>query len=274
MILLANEYQGAQIATALISLELTVDDGKTYNDTYTRSGKVQTSRLDCYSHLDKCPPPVTSHALAHAYGETTLAVKCGSYVGIASVIKSGQDERCYYREDEQEFAYRFNEYNPDDVQQAYPHFTNRVVTTTSGQCIEYDQVGKSVSDKVDNIDVQKFIYSNNSTNGTISIPNSSLGFDGTTYIYRGKADPPQAKTYQCGHRCILMWAYKNPGATDGPKFYQCPITVSPVSDAGHPGHHVPDATARLAAASIALQGRHTGPLSDRNFMQFQWYAIG
>ena len=274
MNLLAKEFQGAQIATALISLELTVDDGRTYNDTYTRNGTVQVSRVDCYSHSGHCPSRVTSHALAHAYGETSLVAPCSWYNGIVGVINSGQDERFYCRQDGQEFAYRFNEYNPNDTQQAYPHFTNRVITAASGECVEYNQIGTPVPDKVGDMDAQKFTYSNNVTKGTISIPNSSLGREGTTYIYRAKEDPPQATTYVCGDRCILMWAYKNPGATDGPMFYQCPITVSPVNDADQPAHHVPDAMARLAAASIALQGRFTGPQSDKNFMQFQFYASG
>ncbi|KAL8650782.1 MAG: hypothetical protein Q9210_003627, partial [Variospora velana] len=56
----------------------------------------------------------------------------------------------------------------------------------------------------------------------------------------------------------------------------CPITVSEVINAQQPAHKVPDPTARLAAASIALSGRYTNPneSDDKHWQQYQWFPYG
>ena len=248
-------------------------DGTNYNDIYTREGNVSVSNLTCYTLRGGCPSKVTTHALAHAYGETVLALNCGKYSEI-NVTNPKQDYPYYCRRDSfnQEFAYRFKEYNLADVLKIYPRFTQRVIIVASGDCNQYDQIGEPTSVFMGDESVTNFTYGVNSMiNGSISIPNSSLGREGTTYIYQGIYDPPNAVTFACGPRCIWMWAYKNPGATDGPKFYQCPITVTAVSNANRTEHKVTDAVARIAAASIALQGRFSG---DHVFKQYQFYASG
>lgn len=249
-----------------------MDDGTSYNDTYLRDGQVQVSNLSCYFHKRNCPTPITIHALAHAYGETALASECGNFSELTAGTKSKQDYRYFCKRNvpRQEFAYRFKEYNPNDTQRAYPYFTDRIITASSGDCLEFDQAGATVPDEVGNMDATNYTYRiTQSENGSISIPNSSLGREGTTYIYRGITVPAKASAYSCGPRCILMWAYKNPGATDGPKFYQCPVNISLVSNSTVPAHDVSDAVARVAAASIALQGRF-----DPSFRQYQFYAKG
>ena len=262
--------------SALISLESTVDDGNNYNVTYFREGKVQVSNLTCYSHKGCCPSPVTIHALAHAYGEMTLASECGNYSEVADIINSKKDYEYYCRRDpsRQEFSHRFYEYNPNDTQKAYPRFTDRIIRAASGDCFEYDQVGTPAAVTLGDVSASNFTYTNNSIKGSISIPTSSLGREGTTYIYRGKNVPAEATTEACGLRCIWMWVYKNPGATDGPKFYQCPINVSVVSNVTQPAHNVSAAVARVAAASIALQGQFQGSIEDPIWTQYQFYASG
>lgn len=260
----------------MINLGTPVDDGTDYHDTYSREGIVNVTNLTCYFHHRDCPPPVTIHALAHAYGETSLASDCGSYSEMAKGTKSKQDYQyfCQRNGSRQEFAYRFKEYNPKDEKRAYPRFTNRTITAASGDCLEYDQVGTPTPDKVGDMNATNYTYTNHSMNGSISIPNSSLGREGTTYIYRGKLAPAKATTYACGPRCIWMWAYKNAGTTDSRKFYQCPITISLVNNSTIPAHNVSNAVAREAAASIALQGQFEGPIEDPNFTQYQFYASG
>ena len=259
--------------SALISLEATVDDGNNYNSTYLRGGDVKVSNLTCYAHNGGCPSRVTKQALAHAYGEAALSSDCGAYEAVADIAVSKQDHGYFCRNDWQEFSYRFSEYNPNDTQKAYPHFTNRTFTASSGQCLVYDQVGKGVAATVGDMSACKFTY-NGSTSGTITIPTANLGREGTTYTYQGMHPPASASREACGPRCLWMWVYKNPGATEGPKIYRCPVTVSVVNNARQHEHHIPDAVARLAVASIALEGQFQGSRNGPIFKQFQFYASG
>ena len=284
--------QIAQVAAAIISLTYTLDDGKDYNGTYVQRGQVTVSNLTCYIHGDICPSQVTTDTLAHAYGDLTLptdsrqAPDCGYFTNVASVIGSKQNFRYYCRRNTtvQEFAYRFSEYNPNDTQKSYPHFTDRVITASSGECNEYSQVGMpeqtTVGDtkSLNYISAMNFTYTNNLTSGSIVIPTSALGNEGTTYIYRGTKKPAEAFTYGYGDRGIWMWAYRNPGSKQDSRFYECPVTVSAVSSAGSnvldPKHNITDGVAREAAASIALQGQFRGPAENKDFRQWQWYADG
>lgn len=264
---------GAQMLSALINLEVTVDDGHDQNGAYHRSGKPLVSKIDCYYSNTTCPGAVPRHALAHAYGDMTLATPRGYYNDIPN---TKQDFQVWRRRDLSQFAHRFNEYNPNDKQQAYPYMTDRIITSASGECIEYDQDDKTEPDIVGHSSATKFTYRNKTFSDTVSIPNLALGRDGTTYIYRGIHPPDLANASMtvCGDRCMYLWVYKNPGKTDGPKFYQCPITVSNVSNTKQPEHEVPRAVARVAAVSIALQGQVRGPVDDPDYHQFQFYAIG
>ncbi|KAG8529864.1 uncharacterized protein KY384_005345 [Bacidia gigantensis] len=289
------------MAAAVISLTYTVDDGSDFKGTYLRNGQATVSNITCYLHgrNSPCDNEVTTSALAHAYGEDTLGpddtsgLQCGGYSDLASVINSKSNFRYYCRRNTtiQEFAYRFNEYNEHDEQQAYPHFTDRVITASSGTCNEYNQtnfdntghIGTDNSDDDSNfISSIRYTYSNDSTNrnGSINIPTSALGNEGTTYIFRGPEAPKDAKTngYACGDRCIWMWAYKNPSSSNddpGHRFYACPITVSLVSNVKNPQHNITNDVARQAAASIALQGQfHAGAGTPFDWTQWQWYASG
>ena len=239
-------------------------------------------------HNGGCPTPVTIDALAHAYGESTLGpdstknTDCSGYNDVQSVIYSRQDFRYYCRRNTtiQEFAYRFKEYNPNDIQQVYPQFTNRVITASSGKCKEYTQVGSVNKTVVGDANGLNFIsainytYTDNITTGSILIPTSALGNDGTTYIYRGHETPSKETVYGNGPRGLRMWAYKNPGLNPDSRFYECPVTVDIVTNVKDPRHNISDALAREAVASIALQGQFKGSFPDRDFTQWQWYANG
>ncbi|KAL8728408.1 MAG: hypothetical protein Q9181_005360 [Wetmoreana brouardii] len=285
----------AQIATALINLTYTVDDGKDYNGIYLQSGQVNVSDLTCYMHGSphgsRCQLPVTTDALAHAYGETThgadstQASDCGYFDNVEDVISSKEDFRYYCRRNTtvQRFAYRFKEYNPNDFQKAYPHFTTRTITASSGECNEYEKVVAQqptvIGDRNtwNHISAVNFTFEKGPINKTIAIPTSALGNGGTTYIYRGSKTPAKAGTFGYGERGIWMWAYRNPGpgepAPNG-TFFECPITVSTVSNVLNPQHNITDDVAREAAASIALQGQWKGSSKNKNFEQWQWYAAG
>jgi hypothetical protein len=224
-----------------------------------------------------CPSSVTQQAVAHAYGETALGFECGEYTEISEIQNPKLDYRWYCSQkssNRQEFAYRFKEYNPDDTQKVYPYLTNRTITAAAGECVQHDVIGT----REEANEAKTFTYTNGSSTATITIPKSSLGREGTTYIYRDTEKPESAKTYACGsdRRCISMWAYKNPGENERDAFYECPIRISTVNNSTLSEHNVPDDVARTAAASIALQGRFrfTGNSSNKNFIQHQFYASG
>ena len=278
----------AQGVAALISLTYTIDDGKDFNSTYLRNGQSRVSRLDCYFHPNNpsCPFQVTTDALAYTYGENVPQI-CGPYSDEQSIISSVQNFPYYCRRNTtvQEFAYRINEFNPDDNGEVYPHFTDRVISASSGKCREYDQAGLAealVGDKMGLIYISavNYTFTNGTYNGGIVIPTSALGNDGTTYIFRGPPAALNATTWAFGERGLWMWAYKNPSSpivaeTDpGQKFYECPVSLSAVSNVHDLRHQVPNAIARQAIASIALQGQFKGDPNNPDFTQWQWFAYG
>lgn len=57
---------------------------------------------------------------------------------------------------------------------------------------------------------------------------------------------------------MWMWVFKAHNPKEEPAFYQCPITISVVSNVTNVMQHVSNDVARTAAASIALQGRWAG----------------
>ena len=221
-----------------------------------------------------CPGRVTVQTVAHSYGEMNLLADHGTYSEIADVLNSEHDFQYYWRQtrNQQQLAIRFNEYNPDDTQKVYPFFTNRTITAESVECYTYSETS------ADNKEPQTFTYSNGTITGSITIPNEYLGREGTTYIYRGFHDPTAATTYKCGDRCIQMWAYKNPSGSPEPSaFYQCNVKISEVNNASLPQHSIPNDVAKIAAASIALQGRYSGPVknvAEQDSTQYQYYASG
>ena len=269
---------------AATSLSYTVNDGTSYNDTYTRPGTVNITDLRCYYtefFQRKCPLQVTVQTVAHAYGEMILASRLNStYSNISEVMHSKQDYQYYHRKarNQQQAAYRFKEYNPDDREKSFPYLTDRVVTAEARNCITYNEIDS------DDEDPQTFNYTNPvdaEDKGTIKISRSFLGPKGTTYIYQGVHNPINADKQSCGPRCVWMWAYKNPSAdlSEPSAFYKCPVNISQVSNAdpNKPIHLIPDSVAKMAAPSIALQGRFEGSPDDpseRDYHSYQFYASG
>ncbi|KAL9608062.1 MAG: hypothetical protein Q9167_007075, partial [Letrouitia subvulpina] len=280
----------ALIAPALQSLICTLEDGRDYNGAYIRNGLATIPNVTCYFIGNHCASnQVAKDQLAHTYGEITLGAKsndlddCGNFTDVQSIIDSKRNYRYYCRRTTpiQEFGIRFNEYNIKDIRRTYPHFTNRTISASSGRCNEYPQVGKPERTTVGNpqtdgtnfISAFKHTYTINTTsNGSINIPTSALGNEGTTYIYRGVLRPEDADQYGHGPRGLWMWAYRNPGRDRTPLFYECPITVHSVTNVINPAHNISDGMAREAAASIALQGQWKGRMKHPVFTQWQWYA--
>ena len=163
----------------------------------------------------RCPSQVTTQSEAHTYGEMNLAGSYCPYNEFSDVLNSKQDCQYYWRttRNQQQLAYRFNEYNPDDTQKKYPCLTNRTIAAESTQCYTYNETS------ADNKEPRTFTYSNGTVNDSIQIPNNYLGREGTTYIYRAFHDPTAATIYKCGDRFIWMWAYKNPSGSPEPSAF-------------------------------------------------------
>ena len=267
----------AQTAVACISLTLSIVDGRDYNGTYIRPGIANASNLECYSDYfnhGACGGIVASQALAHAYGDLSQSSECGPYTNISEVLasKNNYEYYCKRTRDQQEFAYRFNEYNPADINKAYPRFTNRTITASSGKCLEYSVVG--IPTTLANGDLL-YIYKNDTYDGNITIPGQSNSVSGTTWIYRGTETPENAVQYACGPRCIIMWAHRSFGYGESSAFFECPITVNHVENITHDGQAISNNTARLAAASIALQGQPSETDNGTHeWTQYQFYAFG
>ena len=259
-------------------------DGKTFNDTYTKPGTVNASNLTTYYTGGPANWKVSVHATAHSYGETAQDAECGFYKTLAEVVGSKQDYTyyCSISEGNPEFTYRFNEFNPGDFQKSYPHFTNRTITASAGECLVYDVKNHTSGDEgPKDVDARGpgtiFFYGNDTFTDKIKIPASYLGVGYTTYVYRGSHAPPQALEQTCGNpRCMWMWAYKSRLDNDPPRFYQCPITISNVTNLGNDSQTISDGVARIAAVSIGLEGRWVGgpEPEKRIFRSYTYYPLG
>ncbi|MDI1490389.1 MAG: hypothetical protein OHK93_001591 [Ramalina farinacea] len=284
----------AQVAVAAISLTWEANDGTNWNGTYLRPGNVTAARLNCYDDIFNsvpCSYPKandtnlkTIQALAHVYGELALSNQCCTYETNADVLTSGHDCRYFCRRDRhnQEFQYRFKEFNPDDFNvnvstKAYPHFTNRTISA-SGNCSSYSVENDHITDSGCD---HYFEYKNadGSVRGNITIPQAYIGISSTTYIYRGLNPPQNAPAQQCGDRCTIVWAYRGTGdpfdstVKASSQIYQCNVTVTAVTNTTDQIKELPDDMARLAAASISLSGRKSGP-GPNDWNQYQFYPLG
>lgn len=272
-------FQLAQLSVTAISLTYSIDDGTNYRDTFITEGNVTATNFDCYfsnSTQSECPGDVPSQATAQRYGELSQRTgSCTEYTTLDDILESTSNPAYYCRRkpENQEFAYRFKEWNPQDNESNYPSFSNRTITVSSGPCFEYEEVGSiDALDDLGNMAATEYTYKNATFNSTVVIPKASEGLSGTTFVYRGIKLPRDAETYACGARCIKMFAYKKQGPNERSKFYECPITVSLVSNNVTKEHHIQNRVARVAAASIALQGRWFGTFENQIWKQYQFYT--
>ena len=275
--------QLAQTSVALLSQTYSFDDGRDWSGTYITDGAVNVPNLTCYFHCQGvhpvCEPyPVITQGIAHNYGEQAESLPCGLYNETMEILSLNDNFPYYCRRtpNMQEFAYRFLEWNPEDTQRSYPFLSNRIITASSGRCINYTGLPNPVLVRDDDghLAAWNFTYQNNSYVGSVIVPTASTLEGGTTYLYRGFHPPEGATIFACGPRCIWMWAQRYDGYNSTSEFFQCPITISPVKNSHDPIFDVPDGVARLAAASIGLQGRFAGKGEDANWAQSQYVPFG
>ena len=265
---------------ALVSLTYEVKSGTTYRDTYTRQGIVNAANLSTYFDRENPSRYDLNQALAHTYGEVTRSAQdCESYEDIMQVYKSANNPPYFCRRTpgKQEFTYRFKAYNKNDVERLYPYFTNRLVTASSGPCFKYNVLGDPtlVPDLNGYLAAANWAFANSTYASSITIPMSSEGASATVYVYRGPDLPQLTEVNACRNRCLWIWAHQTAllGQT-APNVFQCPITISEVRNSTFDAHSIVDSVARVAAASIALQGRWEWDGKQRVWTQFQFNPIG
>ena len=286
MVLIMTKLVQALVAS--MSIPVSLAPGNNYNDTYLINGTVHASDLRHYVHFRRAEAPILTpwneveQAIAHSYGEMALNSQCCDYTDISQVQSYQQVCRYFCKREpknQQQFAYRFLEYNPDDAQRANPKPTKRVVTASSGPCFNYSAriVGGVVPDDDGDKAALRFEYSNETFKDSITIPKQSMGFDSTTYIYRGIKTPQNASEWSCGPRCMWMWAHRSLGVDTPEKehFYQCPIMIDQVTNMTDPAtQEISNDMARLAASAIGLSGRYTGKPENKVWKQYQYYPYG
>lgn len=279
LIRLFMNFQLAQTSIAIISLTYNMDDGTNWNGTYTRPGVAKAANLTGYFKNNGKSlrfSPKNYQAAAHTYGELSQSMPCGPYNEISDIEKSRKDHGYFCRRapGQRQFAHRFSEYNPDDLQKNYPLFTNRVITASAGQCYEYTEASvKDSRDKGGN-KAWDYEYTNGSVTGHIVIPKNNQNADGTTYIHRGINVPENATAQFCGPRCMYVWAHKVAESKSSSLFYQCPITISTVSNVVNNTQSISDEVARVAASSIALSGLPIWDGERQIWTQYQFYPFG
>lgn len=270
----------AQTSIALINLTYNLNDGTNWKDTYLQNGIVSASNLSCYfhPHTHECLSEDVVQGLANAYGMSPPIFNRGTYDQIQDVVKSTENYGYFCRNTPGECTYRMVEYNPSDQQRTYPLFTSRTITASTGQCFKYWETEKRTltKDTSGNPGALEFKIFNGSVHDSIIIPQQLGGVDSTTYIYRGIHPPQNTTELSCGNRCLWMWAHKSEGQGENSTFYECPITISTVSNTKTDAQIVPDSVAKLAASSIALQGRWAvnGSSTEKIWTQFRFYPYG
>lgn len=110
-----------------------------------------------------------------------------------------------------------------------------------------------------NGDSQTIYYTQNNT---MQVQNFQMIAPKSTTYYTSPQDG------NCGPRCANVCAFENNG--DKGFYYECEVAIGNVTNATLPEHQVSDHIAKLAAASIALQGYQAINATD----QYQRYPAG
>ena len=163
--------------------------------------------------------------------------------------------------DENQYQYVFREKNtpPADLPidadfQPIVVATNRRISS-SGTCVHYQVVAGGEGESAEiTIDV------GNGEFRTIQIPFPG-GTNQTTYMTNTSAN--------CGTGCGIVTAFES--SPYGSWYYDCNVTVGPVTNATQPAHHVSKHVRLLAAQGIALQGYAVLSFVDDSRSQYQSY---
>ena len=273
----------AQATIAMLSLNYSMDLGTGSADRYTVPGMISATRLDCYTKGNDCETSLVAPlTTAHSYGELTRGKTCCPYNTTADIFSANQSCPYFCSADTQQFAYRFNEYNPLDNTFSYPYLSNRLITSNVEACYEYDVDWSSspLKDSPDGQqDTQVFSFHNKTYSSQIPIPRSAGAYNSTTYVYNGTSIPQLTTLVACGPRCLTIYTLRlgipPPGGIEPATIFGCDISVSNVTNVTASWQEYSNDMARLAIASIALTGRSFDPAGPGiSWQQYQLYPWG
>lgn len=189
-----------------------------------------------------------NQAMAHSWGVISQSLEsCGPYNDNTDILNSKYDPPYYCRRTpgQQEFAYRFKEYNPSDTEETYPFFTDRIITVSSGTCFKYEVPNANLpgTQRIDS-SAWNYTFHNSTYISSVCISIASGGWSATIYIYRGTETPVLHEANSCGNRCKWIWAFRTWGPNlepqNPPAISQRPITVGEVSSTRIDAQRIPD----------------------------------
>ncbi|KAL9034354.1 MAG: hypothetical protein Q9214_007082, partial [Letrouitia sp. 1 TL-2023] len=258
------------------------DGGTNSTGIVTSPGSVVVPKLDCYYDDGRCyttpdAPTEAAPFLAHTYGETASSLFRCPYTTDEDIFQANQSCAYFTNTAKPEFAYRYLEFNPDDVAGVYPYLTKRLVKASPSECSQYETFRSR--DERDRYGLTLWHFNDGAENKTISIPLVNTALDSTTYIYNDTTIPQDSIDQACGPRCLYVYALRQQGPRRNNTLntlFQCQINITNVTNIGDQVQVLADRNARLAAASIALTGRYTNLISRdvKEWRQYQLYPFG
>ena len=270
---------GAQILITVLPLFASLKSGYDSNGTTISQGYVHVPMLKCFyrSNIPDCDQDQEAFdsTIAHTYGGQKITDENCRYQTAEEISQGPQTCRYFIRNDRLEFAVRYADSNPADLNNAYPYFgAKRIVTIAATNCNAYRTGEPDKANDLDSINSVFVWHFKNSTGMyTIDVARVLLARHSTTYIWNGTHLPPSETLQVCGRRCVVLYALRDMDRGSNQEFsiFQCHINISPMFNAKDPAHELPDGVARTAAASIALSGRSG---TDTQWREAQLYQDG
>jgi hypothetical protein len=170
--------------------------------------------------------------------------------GMSSIYLSPVQMPSFFNDSKSSYLqYIFQESTADNTSTMGYFYSTRSIVTTSN-CMVY-KVGDNLNVSSQFFQIEK--------DGELQTQNfSSIGPNSTTYLTLPNGP-------NCGPRCANVCAFENSGSKSW--YYECNITISEVSNATHNEQRVSDATAKMAAGAIALQG-YQAQKGDSQYQRF------
>ncbi|PNP38141.1 hypothetical protein TGAMA5MH_10005 [Trichoderma gamsii] len=248
----------SQIAVATLGLTYNINSADTVavtvpgtvaipDMTNIQTGKVLSTNSQAISALRYTANNYGLVALAYGYGPMDEMPRPGSLFNSDADLMYCEENKCYYV---------FYEATPDNLDYYQSVATNRTISTEA-TCRSWRVLSGGDG-------TQRVITIDNANKTQIAIPAQNGGSQ-TTFM----VDPDRGSGPTWGH--VLAF---EASATD-PWFYNCNITIGPVTNVEHPVQEVGVNVTSLAASAIALQGYGASTFgvsfnSTRHF-QFQSY---
>jgi hypothetical protein len=145
--------------------------------------------------------------------------------------------------------YVFQETTADNTSAMGYFYSTRSIVATS-ECMVY-KVEDNLNRSSQSFQIEK--------DGKLQTQNfSSIARNSTTYL-------TSPNGLDCGPRCANVCAFENSGSKGW--YYECNITISEVSNTTYNEQRVSDATAKMAAGAIALQG-YQAQVQDSQYQRY------